>query len=412
MFAARPIEAGSEILQYARAPAGSDGFPNFGNLSKARNAEFVRRGAGMCSLVASRRIQKHEQIIATKPEPTLFGARTKMARFSSSLTSVHRLSFDSFRRATTGRAESESDEHVAPEPPNTWVRVADEDDRPGSIFVRNTLVPSLATRKVHQESMRLVSYIAVADGVAHKGTLHKSTEDGRLYVVSSADQRRIFVSRAACYETSCFYAKMHDKKLVVCRIVSVDAMDGIATTREVVSPFVVARLDPLDLLKLAIADKWCLDGDDDDVASYVVDQSYRSNLLPTNVSVADSREWCLFAKADAGGVVAFSQAGYPNVSDLEDNDASERAKAADLKVAEKEEAHRRAGEDTDDEAVSPNMCAVCKEKRSTHAFPCGHMCVCDVCSKQIAVANRKCPVCRQKGASRKIMMSFGFGGSS
>ena len=40
-------------------------------------------------------------------------------------------------------------------------------------------------------------------------------------------------------------------------------------------------------------------------------------------------------------------------------------------------------------------CAVCMDAEKTHVFfPCGHICVCEACSKGVMAGSGECPICR------------------
>lgn len=47
-----------------------------------------------------------------------------------------------------------------------------------------------------------------------------------------------------------------------------------------------------------------------------------------------------------------------------------------------------------------DLCVICFEREKTHAFaPCGHMCVCEMCSNQIMSITDICPICRSNSSS-------------
>jgi hypothetical protein len=44
-----------------------------------------------------------------------------------------------------------------------------------------------------------------------------------------------------------------------------------------------------------------------------------------------------------------------------------------------------------------DLCSICLDKKKTHGyFPCGHICLCNDCSKRINIKKDKCIICREK----------------
>ena len=58
-------------------------------------------------------------------------------------------------------------------------------------------------------------------------------------------------------------------------------------------------------------------------------------------------------------------------------------------------------------AQSPDRaCVVCMTYEKTHAFmPCGHLCVCEVCSKRAFQERHACPVCHAGATERRVIYS-------
>jgi hypothetical protein len=46
------------------------------------------------------------------------------------------------------------------------------------------------------------------------------------------------------------------------------------------------------------------------------------------------------------------------------------------------------------------VCAICKDKSKTHAFLCGHVCVCEECASDLT----QCPLCRKKGKAFRVFI--------
>ena len=52
---------------------------------------------------------------------------------------------------------------------------------------------------------------------------------------------------------------------------------------------------------------------------------------------------------------------------------------------------------SEDEDKDENLCSICLDNKKTHAFvPCGHVCVCEDCSKKINIKKDNCLICREK----------------
>lgn len=43
-------------------------------------------------------------------------------------------------------------------------------------------------------------------------------------------------------------------------------------------------------------------------------------------------------------------------------------------------------------------CSICLDKKADHCFvPCGHICICELCKKKLAISGKlSCPICRVK----------------
>ena len=54
---------------------------------------------------------------------------------------------------------------------------------------------------------------------------------------------------------------------------------------------------------------------------------------------------------------------------------------------------------------APRDCSICLSEASTHAFCCGHCCVCKTCADRIIGAKTGCPLCRQPGLPFRIHFS-------
>jgi hypothetical protein len=411
LFANRGIKEGARIAEYTGKPTTGVGpyvlefgdgtrvdaqhsrsiarYANFARHAHEANAEYVNLG-GRAYIVSSKYIPKNQEILMERAHGARFGARTKRAN-----NEVYRLPFTELAVVSKKATLGSSADKLAVAPPNMWVVHA---RNPSYTAMRSVANPSIEA-KTHQ-ALKAIRYIAISDGAVHEGPL--LSEAGRLCVPKRDRAGRIYLSSSACYETSCFYAHVRDKKLVACKLSSLNARTGLVTVSDVAAPFATRTLDPLDLLKLAISNEF--EAEDEDEAGYVVDPAYRSKLLPSAVFGLPAG-MCIVATTDALGAVVLSAFDYPDADEEATGFLRTEWTASDggrlMSVG-------AAPVDVDEPIEGAKECSICLEKMSTHVFrPCGHLCVCSACAAAWRETSDKCPMCKKPGKAHLVTFSFG-----